>query len=452
MTEIDVLRNRVDEITLQMARLLKDRTDTVRRIGEVKRSIGMRVTDQRREDALRQKVIGLCGTTGMDESIAAKFLNFLVNESVKVQSEKSTHLSVFRRAKALEEQGRDIIHMEVGEPDFMPPEPAGRALAESYSAGRVRYGPAEGMPELRDALARYASERFGARVGRENILVSPGGRFAVFAAITTLLNPGDEIITIEPAWPAYKECALDAGVKVRAVKTTLGDGWSPSLREVRRLANPNTRMIVLNYPNNPTGKILDAATQDGIMSMAEENGLYVLSDEIYSEYAPDDWRSVLSYGYENGIAVQSFSKSHAMTGFRVGFAVADPGTIGRMARLQALCLTSVAEPIQYAALGALGSDVSGNARLVRGRLESVCRRAEGMGLEFARPDGAMYVFARVRDGLDGAELANILLDHGVAIAPGEGFGEYGDFVRISACQDEKKLMEGMDILDGILRR
>lgn len=306
------------------------------------------------------------------------------------------------------------------------------------------------MPQLRKVLAKRASSKFGSRVGVENIMVSAGARFSVFLAINSLLNRGDEVLIVDPSWPAYGECALRAGAHPVAVATTLEAGWEPSLSALSELVTPSTKMLVLNYPNNPTGKILSPDLQKEIISMARDANLYVLSDEIYSEYAFVQWKSVLEYEYDKSIVVQSFSKSHAMTGFRVGYAVAEPSVINRMARLQALCMTSVAEPVQYAAMRALDYDISGNAVLIRRRLESLSERAGKMGLEFTKPDGSMYLFARTPRGTDGNALANTLLERGVAIAPGEGFGDYGDFIRISACADEKRLKEGMDILEEVL--
>lgn len=444
----------MDKVTLDMIRLLKERTDIARDIGKIKKDAGIRVSDIQREDSLREKVVKLCDSVGLEDSIASRFLNFLIDESVRVQStKKQTHLAMFLKAKSLEEQGKEIIHMEVGEPDFMPPLDVRDALGEAYDMGFVRYGRTGGMPQFQSALAKHVSERFGADAKSQNILVTHGARFSVFLAITTLLSPGDEIIVIEPAWPAYSDCAANSGVKVRTIHTSIKDSWEPSVDQIRDAVNPSTKMIVMNYPNNPTGKILSSNTQDEIISLAKEKNLYVLSDEVYSEYAPKDWKSILAYGYEKSIVVQSFSKSHAMTGFRIGFTISDSTIIDKMSRLQALCLTSVSEPIQYAAMKALDSDVSENPRVIRQRLEAVSDRAEQIGLEFARPDGAMYLFARAKDGeFNGTRLANSLLEHGLAVAPGEGFGEYAEFIRISACLDEKRLMKGMNILDGVLNR
>jgi len=452
MSDINDLRNKMDEVTLEMIKILKTRMDIAKEIGEVKKNLGKGITDESREDNLRGKVISLSKSIGLDESIATKYLNFLLNESVKVQSaNKQTHLSIFLKAKSLEQQGKKIIHMEVGEPDFLPPPIVKQALEEVFEKGFLKYGQARGMPIFREALVKYISGKFNTKVTQDNIIVSPGARFSIFTAISTLLNPGDEMIVIEPAWPAYKECALNSGIKVRTINTTLEDNWEPSLEQIENTINSNTKMIVLNYPNNPTGKILPEKLQDGIVDLARKNSLYVLSDEIYSQYAKGSWKSILSYNYEKNIVTQSFSKSHAMTGFRIGYGIADTKIIEKMAKLEALCLTNVSEPIQYIAMKALEADTSKNTNTVQNRLDVLVQKAKEMGLDFVVPDGAMYLFARVnQEGFDGVQFANSALEKGLAVAPGEGFGDYKNFIRISACQDEKILIDGMNILNNIM--
>ena len=453
MSDINNLRNKMDSVTLEMINLLKTRTDIAKEIGEVKKNIGKGVTDEQREGNLREKIMQVSKEIGLDETLASKFLNFLLNESIKVQSEnKQTHLSIFLKAKSLEQEGKKIIHMEVGEPDFSPPEIVKKSLSEVFDKGFMKYGQAKGMPIFRESIANYVSKKFNVEVLNENIIVSPGARFSIFSAISTLLNPGDEMIVIEPAWPAYKDCALNAGIKVRTINTTLEEEWEPSIEQIKNIINSNTKMIVLNYPNNPTGKILPEKLQDDIIELAKENNLYVLSDEIYSQYAKTNWKSILSYNYEKSIVTQSFSKSHAMTGFRVGYAVASKQIIEKMSKLEALCLTNVSEPIQYVAMKALEADTTNNSKIVQKRLDILSEKTKEIGLEFIIPDGAMYIFAKINQkGLDGVKLANNSLEKGLAVAPGEGFGNYKNFIRISACQDEKTLMEGMVILGNIMR-
>jgi len=329
------------------------------------------------------------------------------------------------------------------------------ALAEVYDKGYGKYGSAKGITELRKALSEDE------RVNFEDIMICPGARFAVYLAITTLLNPGDEIIVIEPAWPAYKDCALNAGIKVRTIKTALETKWEPSIDQINNAINENTKMIVLNYPNNPTGKILPEKLLDSIMQTAKEHDLYVLSDEIYEDYYSgpgnvegESPKEILIYKYEKSIITKSFSKSFAMTGFRIGYAIAEPSIIEKMSKLQALSLTNVSEPIQYVALQVIDSAfeaVQENAETIGVRLEMLVESAKDIGLEFVEPDGAMYLFAKTKHkNFDATKFSEKLLEHGVAIAPGEGYGDYKEFFRITAI-DETRLKEGMIILDAVLK-
>ena len=452
MSDINNLRNQMDDVTLQMIKLLKTRIDISKEIGKIKENIGKNVTDESRENTLRDKVTLLSNELGLDKTITMRFFNFLLNESIKIQSlNKQTHLSIFLKAKSLEQQGKKIIHMEVGEPDFMPPDIVKDSMNQAFEKGFVKYGDVKGMPEFRDALAQYVCKKWNSNVKRENIIISPGARFAIFAAIGTLLNPGDEIIIIAPAWPAYQDCALNFGIKVRTINTTLEEDWNPSIQQITDVINSNTKMLVLNYPNNPTGKILSEKLQDEIMDIVKKHNLYVLSDEIYSQYAKKDWKSIQSYNYEKSIVTQSFSKSHAMTGFRIGYAITDKVIVEKMAKLQSLCLTNVAEPIQYAAMNALNSDITHNSNTVQKRLDILMQKAKQMNLDFVVPDGAMYLFVRINNkGFDGTEFANNALKRGLAVAPGQGFGNFKNFLRISACQDKKILIEGMDILNSMV--
>ena len=447
MTELEELRKKIEEITIEMLTLLKTRTEIAQEIGKIKNKEGMSVSNESREDELRELVKRQCKEIDFDSNTALKFLNFLLNESVKVQSSESkTHLAIFLKAKELEQKGKKIIHLEVGEPDFQPPINVKKSLSEVYDKGFGKYGPAKGLPEFRTKLAEFANENFDTKINSENVMVTPGARFGVFLSITTLLDPGDEMIVIEPAWPAYRQCAINAGIKVRTVKTTLENKWEPSIDEISSCINDNTKMLVLNYPNNPTGKILPKTLQDKIVEIARKHDLYILSDEIYSNYSNKEWTSILSYNYEKSIITQSFSKSHSMTGYRIGYLISSEKIIERLTKLQALCLTNVSEPIQYTAMNSLEEDVTDNVKTMDERLtklEEICKEME---LEFVKPDGAMYIFARTKNPINTSELSEKLLDHGVAIAPGIGFGDYNEFFRISACLDIKTLIQGMDIL------
>ena len=447
MSDIEKLRMEMEKITADMLKLLKSRTDIAKEIGDLKSKQGLVISDESREDELRNKMMKACDEIGFDKTLAARFLNFLLNESVKVQSsEAQTHLTIFLKAKELERNGKNIIHLEVGEPDFKPPESVKRSLLEIYDGGFGKYGPVEGIPEFRDSIATFANNHFDCQISSKNVMVVPGARFGVFLTFSTLLNYGDEVIIIEPAWPAYRQCAINTGVKIRSIKTRLEDRWEPSLEDIKSSINNNTKMIVLNYPNNPTGKILSKKLQDSIFEIAKNNNLFILSDEIYSNYSNEKWRSMLSYNYEKAIITQSFSKSHSMTGYRIGYVISSHNIIEKMAKFQSLCLTNVSEPIQFLAMKSINDDVTQNVENIRERLGILSELAQKMNLEFEVPDGAMYIFARMKSKVSTSELAEKLLEHGLAIAPGNAFGDYKHFFRISACVDKEKIIKGMDIL------
>ncbi|MEE3213159.1 MAG: aminotransferase class I/II-fold pyridoxal phosphate-dependent enzyme [Thermoproteota archaeon] len=447
MSDIEKLREEVEKITADMLKLLKSRTDIAKEIGNLKSQQGRVIADESRENELRNKMMKACDEIGFDKTLATRFLNFLFNESVKVQSSESqTHLTIFLKAKELEREGKNIIHLEVGEPDFKPPESVQNSLLQIYNGGFGKYGPSEGIPEFRDSIATFANNHFDCQISSRNVMVVPGARFGVFLTFSTLLNYGDEVIIIEPAWPAYRQCAINSGIKIRAIKTKLEDAWEPSLEDIKSSVNNNTKMIVLNYPNNPTGKILSKELQDSIFEIAKDNNLFILSDEIYSNYSNKKWKSALSYNYEKTIVTQSFSKSHSMTGYRIGYVIGSNNIIEKMAKLQSLCLTNVSEPIQFLAMKSINDDVSENARIMRERLGILSELAQKMNLEFEVPDGAMYIFARTKSKINTSELAEKLLEYGLAIAPGNAFGDYQHFFRLSACVDKEKIIKGMDIL------
>jgi aspartate aminotransferase len=433
-------------------RNVHQRMELAKQIGEIKGRLGIDVKDEKVEHDIRVMVLSLADEIGMGRDFALQLLNILLAESEQVQAQnrqqkapRQTHLGIFMKAKQLEASGKKIIHMEVGEPDYSPPEAVGESLAASFKQKQYHYTDTRGVPKLREAIARkeYVSE--------DQVVVTPGGRFAVFAAITSLLKPGQEMITIEPAWPAYKECADFVGARTKTLKTTLEGKWTPDLKQLEAMINPGTKMIALNYPNNPTGKVLDSKTMEKIVSIAKDSGLYLLSDEVYADYAFKKFTSIHEYGYEKSVLVSSFSKRYAMTGFRVGYAVAAKDIVAKMAKVQAVGITSVAEPMQQAALAALSQDPSENVRTMKKRLDFVSRKLKEMSLRFVEPDGAMYVYPELPQG-DDMSLVERLLEKGVAMAPGSGFGDYyRQFVRISACQPEKTLEKGLEIMASAIR-
>lgn len=448
--ELESLRLKIRTLTSEIMARVQERTELARQVGEIKGRLGIDVKDEKVEQEIRLMVARQAQESGMDKEFALRLLNILLQESEQVQEKsrpqkaRQTHLGIFRKAKQMEAAGKRIIHLEVGEPDYPAPAQAGNALSESFAKRQYNYTDTRGIPALLDALAKKAG------VAQDRIMVTPGGRFAVFSAIASLVKPGEEIITIEPAWPAYRECAEFVGARTRVIKTTIEQGWAPDVSELASMVNENTKMIAINYPNNPTGKVIDKKTMEGIVKLARDHNLYLLSDEVYSDYSFVPFESALAHGYDRTIVVSSFSKAYAMTGFRIGYAVASADSIKQMAKVQAAGVTSVAEPVQRAALAALAQDTSGNVDLMKKRLEFLSSRVKEMSLRFVEPEGAMYVYPQLPAGED-MDLVEELLEKGVAIAPGSGFGDsYRQFVRISACRPEEEMAEGLSIMAKVL--
>jgi aspartate aminotransferase len=452
--DLNRLRFEIRDITADIIHKVQKRMEISKQIGEIKTKNNIDVEDEKVESDLRNSALKIADEIGMNSEFSGRLLNILLTESVRLQNvqqndneQRQTHLSIFMKAKQLQAMGKNIIHLEVGEPDYLPPKNVKKTLGSIYDLGQYHYTETRGIPKLRQAIAK----KVGNGIIDEQVIVTPGGRFAVFSAIVSLVKSGDEVIYIEPAWPAYRECSDFIGAKTKILKTTLKEKWNPDLKRLEEMINNNTKMIILNYPNNPTGKILNDNAMQRIIDVAKDYSLYVLSDEVYSDYSFNRFKSILEYDYDKSIMISSFSKGHAMTGFRVGYGISDKKIIAKMSAIQAVALTSVAEPMQYSALAAIGDNsLNENVKMMRRRLGFVCDRLQKMSLPFVAPDGALYVYPQLREGIDDdTVLINKLLDLGVAIAPGSGFGEsYKRFIRISACQTEEVLEKGLEVLSA----
>jgi aspartate aminotransferase len=450
--KLEKLRDDMRLVTAEIIKLVHTRMNIASRIGNIKNNLMMEIEDISVEQDIARYVHDMGTQVGMNNEFIGRLLNLLFLESIKIQKEKTSnkdtkldHMAMFLNAKQLESEGKKIIHLEVGEPDYMPPLSVKHELLKTFEKRRVHYTQTTGIPLLRKSIAIERSVR------DDDVIVTPGARFAVFSAMVSTLSVGDEMIIFEPAWPAYRDCANFIGVKVKAIKTTVEQKWNLDLEELEKMITPNTKMIVLNSPNNPTGKIIQQREIEYILKLARKNNIFVLSDEVYSMYSYIPYRSILEFQYDKSIMVSSFSKSHAMTGFRVGYAIASKDIIDKISKIQAIAVTSVAEPMQYAAVAAMKSNVTNNATLMKKRLDFIRRQLKDIPCEFINPDGGMYYFLRLKNNIDVNKIIFDLLNEGVAVAPGTGFGEsYFDFIRISACQPIKLLSDGLKILRKVM--
>lgn len=450
--KLEKLRDDMRLVTADIIKLVDKRMNIASQIGNIKNNLMMKIEDVSVEQDIARYVHDKGTQVGLNNEFIGRLLNLLFLESIRIQKEKTSnketnldHMAMFLKAKQLESEGKKIIHLEVGEPDYMPPVSVKHELLKTFEKRHVHYTQTTGIPPLRKSIAKERSVR------DDNVIVSPGARFAVFSAMVSTLSVGDEMVIFEPAWPAYRDCANFIGVKVKAIKTTVEQKWDLDLEELEKMITPNTKMIVLNSPNNPTGKIIQQREIEYILKLARKNNIFVLSDEVYSMYSYIPYRSILEFEYDKSIMVSSFSKSHAMTGFRVGYAIASKNIIDKISKIQAIAVTSVAEPMQYAAVAAMKSNVTNNATLMKKRLDFIRRELKDIPCDFINPDGGMYYFLRFKNDTDVNKIIFDLLNEGVAVAPGTGFGEsYFDFIRISACQPIKLLNDGLKILRKVM--
>jgi aspartate aminotransferase len=449
--KLEKLRDDMRIVTADIIKLVQKRMSIASEIGDIKDNLMMKIEDISVEQDIARYVHELGTQIGLNNEFIGKLLNLLLLESINIQKAKTSkqeakldHMAMFLKAKQLESEGKKIIHLEVGEPDYLPPVNVKNELLKTFEKKRIHYTQTNGVPMLRKLIAQERS------VKEENVIITPGARFAVFSAMVSNLSIGDELIISEPAWPAYRDCANFIGVKVKAIRTNVEQKWDLDLDQLEQLITSNTKMVVLNSPNNPTGKIIREREIDDILKLARKNNIFVLSDEVYSMYSYIPYKSILDFGYDKSIMVSSFSKSHAMTGFRVGYAVSSKDIIDRISKIQAIAITSVAEPMQYAAIAAMNSNVTTNMTLMKRRLDFIKSELENLPCEFVNPDGGMYYFVRFNNSIDVNKIIFNLLNEGVAVAPGIGFGEtYFDFIRISACQPTKLLNDGLKILKKI---
>ncbi|MGA2666070.1 MAG: aminotransferase class I/II-fold pyridoxal phosphate-dependent enzyme [Nitrososphaerales archaeon] len=458
--ELAALRERVADRTREIIDLIAARNELAKRIGAVKAREAIQIEDTNVEDALVRLVMDECEDKGVDVQTGLKVLSAVVAEGKRVQGFRPkrqliTPMMMSAKAREVEATGKRLVRLDVGEPDFHPPKAVLDATSQALYGFKTHYTGTRGIPQLTAALRSYLERKRHYVAKETEVMVDPGGRFGVYSALTTTVREGESAIVIEPNWPAYKECLEFIGGRAIAVHTTLEEGWEPSVEVIHDAIRPNTRAIVLSYPANPTGKMISPGKFKEIVGLANDHGLTVVSDEIYTDYAYSECPSVLGSGAKRFILTGSFSKTWAMTGFRVGYTVSSEEVIAKMMKIQALVLTSVPEFIQYGAIAALESDeeVARNSAAMKDRIETAAAELRRVGaLEFVKPDGAMYVFPQGRDpAFDATAFTMRLLEEkGVTISPGSGFGDYPRCFRISLGGSRETIVEGIGKIGELL--
>jgi aspartate/methionine/tyrosine aminotransferase len=368
-------------------------------------------------------------------------------------------LAVYSRAKELERQGRSIIHLELGEPDFHPAAPVVDAVRRAVAAGRDRYCSTRGVPALREAIAEYLQRTRRVELTAEQVLVAPGCKMALSLAMMALIEPGDEVLYPDPGFPIYP--SLTRGLGAAAVPFGLEEKntFQPDLDEIERKITPRTSTIIFNSPNNPTGTVFSNEALEGLAALARKHDLWIISDEIYARILfSGQYKSVWSLPgmAERTVIIDGFSKSFAMTGWRLGYAVAPLHVIDAMDLVVLNTFTCAAEFTQVAAIEALKDSTNAVEAMVaeyrRRRDEFVSGLNRIPGFRCQPADGAFYAWVNIEEtGLTAGEMQKLLLEEaGVAGIAGLAFGGGGkNFLRFSLVSARNLLEEALERIQRI---
>ncbi len=369
-----------------------------------------------------------------------------------------TAFEVLNRARALEKQGKDIVHLEIGEPDFDTPANVVDAGVNALRKGWTHYGPAAGLPDLRQTIADYVSRTRNVPVASEEVVVVPGGKPIIFFTILSLIDEGDEVIYPNPGFPIYESMINYVGGHAVPIPLREERDFSVDVKELASLITDRTRLIILNSPHNPTGGTL---TKRDIFAIAEAIGdrnIMVLSDEIYSRliFEGEDFSIMSVPGFKDRtILLDGFSKTYAMTGWRMGYGVMRPDLAAQMTRLMTNSNSCTASFTQIAGIEALTGDQASvdkmNAEFKRRRDVFVAGLNKIKGFSCRMPKGAFYAFPNItKTGWPSKKLADALLEEaGVACLSGTAFGAYGEgYLRFSVANSLENLNKALARIEG----
>ena len=374
--------------------------------------------------------------------------------------DKETSLEILARARALEAEGREIIHMEIGEPDFATPENIVAAGVKALRDGYTHYGPSAGLPEARKAVARYISRDRGVEVDPGQVVITPGAKSIIFFTMLAIVEPGDEVIYPDPGFPNYEMTIDLLGARGVPLQLEEARGFSVDLDRFASLVSKRTKLCILNSPQNPTGGVFPRDFLEGVLELARKNDFFILSDEIYSKIVYDDaFVSLYSLpgAAERTILLDGHSKTYAMTGWRLGYGVMPREmvpVVGRIAGNSTSCTASFTQIAGIEALEGPQDSVSAMVEEFRARRDII---VEGLnkisGIRCHKPSGAFYVFPNIEGtNMSSKELANLLLtEAGVAVLSGTTFGANGEgHIRLSYANSQKNIRRAIDNIAGVL--
>ena len=391
---------------------------------------------------------------------ATQFELRLANRMSRLGTE--TAFEVLNKARALERQGRDIVHLEIGEPDFDTPANVVEAAVGALHKGWTHYGPSAGLPELRQAIADYVSRTRGVPVSTEEVVVVPGGKPIIFFSVLALADVGDEVIYPNPGFPIYESMINYVGARAVPIQLREERDFGLDVKELTSLINGRTRLIILNSPQNPTGGVLSRKDIHEIADAIGDRNIMVLSDEIYSRliFAGEHFSIMSMPGFkERTILLDGFSKTYAMTGWRMGYGVMRADLAAHMTRLMTNSNSCTASFTQIAGVEALRGDQSSVDRMrdefKRRRDAFVAGLNKIKGFSCRMPKGAFYAFPNVSaTGWPSMKLANALLEEaGVACLSGTAFGDFGEgYLRFSVANSLENLKNALERIGEWTRR
>jgi len=364
-----------------------------------------------------------------------------------------TAFEVLAKARALEAQGRSIVHLEIGEPDFDTPASIRAAAVRALDEGFTHYGPSAGLPEVREAIASFIAKDRGLPVAPDQVVVTPGGKPILTFAIMACVNPGDEVVVPDPGFPIYDSVVRLVGAKPVPLALREEKGFRFGASDLEALLTPKTRMVVLNSPHNPTGSVLTPADLDEIARLLRDREIFVLSDEIYSKILYEGVHETIATRpgmAEKTILLDGFSKTYAMTGWRLGYGVMNPTLAKHVARLATNVYSCATSFVQRAGIAALG----GSQEPIRAMIAEFRRRrdeiVEGVnaipGLTCLEPAGAFYVFPNIGAlRMKSQDVERMLLEEaGVAALSGTAFGPGGEgYIRLSYANSIEMIREAL---------
>lgn len=368
-------------------------------------------------------------------------------------------LAVFTRAKELERAGRSIIHLELGEPDFHAAPPVVKAVQEAVAAGRDRYVATRGIPPLREAIAEYLRRTRRVEATAEQVIVAPGCKMTLAMAMMALIEPGDEVLYPDPGFPIYPSFTRGLGAKAMPFGLIEKNDFQPDVDEIRRKITPRTTVLIFNSPNNPTGTVFSSSALREIAELAKKHDLWILADEIYARILfGGEYESIWSLPgmAERTVIIDGFSKSFAMTGWRLGYAVAPKHVIDAMDLVVLNTFTCTAEFSQVAAIEALRDSTDAVPSMVAEYRKRRDLFVEGLnripGFRCLTPGGAFYAWVNIEDtGLSAEDMQRLLLEEaGVAGIAGAAFGANGkNYLRFSLVSATSLLREALEKIQRV---